>query len=84
MNVLPIISTQEREKTMSEVRVHHPEVRSDFREDSCRQAALELFIEALKAKPDIFSGKGSGLAAAKELVDGAEIIMSYILEGKKA
>lgn len=69
---------------MSEVRAYHPEVSENFREDSNRLAALELFIEALQAKPDIVNGRGTGLAAAKELVDGAEVLMAYILEGKKA
>lgn len=70
---------------MSEFQGHHPQVVSgDFREVENRQAALELFIEALKAKPEIVTSGGNGLSAGKVLIDGAETIMSYILEGKKA
>ena len=82
MNVLPIISTQEREKTMSEATQNRAVIRKEtFADVANRQIAVELMIKAIAAKPELISGRSSGAEAANELITGAKDLLAFILEG---
>jgi hypothetical protein len=44
--------------------------------------AIELFIKALGAKPDLCNGEAEPEKAAQAIVKGADIIWKYLIEGK--
>jgi hypothetical protein len=50
-----------------------------------REMALELFIKALEAKPDLVycPTQRDGTLAAIDLIKGADKLIEYIREGKK-
>lgn len=50
-----------------------------------REEAIKLFLQALEAKPEGLTpmSVNSGPKLAQEIIDGADVLMAYILEGRK-
>ncbi len=59
------------------------ELKKNSNPEEQRLVAVELFIKALQTQPDLL-GKGlAGEVIATKITNGADLLMKYILEGKK-